>query len=94
MRYSYHNRIRQRISNGELSGIMQSENNDFAFILLFSTPPHTRPVRFHSVWRYEDVLDKYDFNIPPDLSELRNVAEVPDLSQLRGVSDDNIKRQN
>lgn len=54
--YPYHNRIRQRINNGELVGIQQG-TGEFAIILLFSTYPYTRTIREHSVWRYWDILN-------------------------------------
>ena len=57
--YPYHNRIKQRIRNGELIGVEKSESKEFAFVLLFSTPPHTRPIRHHAVWQYEEILKKY-----------------------------------
>lgn len=55
--YPYHNRIRQRINNGELVGVEQGIG-EFAIVLLFSTYPFTRPIRPHSVWRYWDILNK------------------------------------
>lgn len=55
--YPYHNRIRQRINNGELVGVEQG-TGEFAIVLLFSTYPFTRPIRPHSVWRYLDILNK------------------------------------
>ena len=54
--YPYHNRIRQRINNGELIGIEKSEKNDFAFVLVFNTFPFTRPIRHHSIYKYFDLL--------------------------------------
>lgn len=54
--YPYHNRIRQRINNGELVGVMPSEDKDFAFVLIFKTYPFTRPIRHHAVGRYLDIL--------------------------------------
>ena len=54
--YSYHNRIKQRIANGELVGIEKGEG-EFAIVLLFNTPPYRRPIRPHALWRYEGILD-------------------------------------
>ena len=54
--YPYHNRIRQRINNGELVGVMPSEDKDFAFVLIFKTYPFTRPIRHHAIGRYLDIL--------------------------------------
>jgi len=56
--YPYHNRIKQRINNGELIGIEESDNEEFAFVFVFNTPPFTRPIRHHSAYKYFDVLNK------------------------------------
>ena len=55
--YPYHNRILQRIKNGELIGF-EFTDGEFALILHFSTYPFTRPIREHSLWRYEKILRK------------------------------------
>ncbi len=57
--YPYHNRIRQRINNGELIGISESDKEEFAFVLIFKTEPFTRPIRPHAVAKYSDVLEVY-----------------------------------
>ena len=54
--YPYHNRIKQRIANGELIGIEQG-NSEFAIVFIFSTYPFTRPNRSGSLWRYSDILN-------------------------------------
>ena len=54
--YPYHNRIRQRINNGEFIGIEPSEKEEFAFVLVFSTYPFTRPIRHHAVGKYLDLI--------------------------------------
>ena len=54
--YPYHNRIRQRINNGELIGIEKSEKGEFAFVLVFNTFPFTRPIRHHAVYKYLDLI--------------------------------------
>ena len=54
--YPYHNRIRQRINYGEFIGIEPSENEDFAFVLVFKTYPFTRPVRHHAIEKYLDLI--------------------------------------
>ncbi len=56
--YPYHNRILQRIKNGELIGFEFCDSGEFAMILKFSTYPYTRPIREHAVWRYEEILGK------------------------------------
>ena len=48
--YSYHNRIRQRINNGELIGYHFADdypNIGEALVLEFSTFPPVRPIRPH-----------------------------------------------
>ena len=55
--YPYHNRIRQRINNGELVGIEESDKDEFAFVLVFNTYPFTRPIRHHDVHKYFDLLE-------------------------------------
>lgn len=55
--YPYHNRIRQRINNGELIGIEPSEKEEFAFVLVFNTFPFTRPIRHHAAYKYLDLLN-------------------------------------
>ena len=54
--YPYHNRIKQRILNGELIGIEDSDKEEFAFVLLFNTYPFTRPIRHHATYKYFDIL--------------------------------------
>ena len=54
--YPYHNKIRQRIKNGELVAIIQSEKEEFAFVLIFSTFPFTRPIRHQAVKKYLDLI--------------------------------------
>lgn len=57
--YPYHGMIRHRINNGELTGIVPSDNSEFAFVLIFSTFPYRRPIRHHAVCKYEDVIQKF-----------------------------------
>ncbi|MGN0796209.1 MAG: hypothetical protein ACI4MT_04565 [Christensenellales bacterium] len=59
--YSYHNRIRQRINNGEMVGIKKGRG-EFAFVLLFSTYPYERPIREHAAFRYEKELSEFSFD--------------------------------
>ncbi len=54
--YSYHNRIKQRIKNGELIGV-EKGSGEFAIVLIFSTPPFTRPIRERSLWQYKEILE-------------------------------------
>ena len=34
----------------------QSEKEEFAFVLVFNTPPFKRPIRHHSAYKYVDLL--------------------------------------
>ena len=46
--YSYHNRIKQRIKNGELTGfefVERHNNISPALLLYFDTEPNVRPIR-------------------------------------------------
>lgn len=61
--YPYHNRIKQRIKNGELVGYRFVENYPGigeALLLEFNTLPHIRPIRPHKYHEYVDILA--DFN--------------------------------
>lgn len=59
--YPYHNRIKQRIKNGELIKVRKIKDEVFAFVFIFKTYPYERPIRHTSVWRYADVLKEFDF---------------------------------
>ena len=54
--FPYHNRNIQRIRNGELVAVEESDKAEFAFVLVFSTYPFTRPIRHHSAYKYFDLL--------------------------------------
>ena len=57
--YPYHNRILQRIANGELVGYYEEQNYPKigeCIVLVFSTSPRLRPIRPHAFWRYEKIL--------------------------------------
>lgn len=56
MYYNYHAKNLERIRNGEYIGFEFCDDGEFALILKFSTPPFTRPIREHSVYKYEEVL--------------------------------------
>ena len=60
MRYSYHNRIKQRIRSGELVGHYWTDSYPrigMALVLVFSTEPFLRPIRPHRWEEYEGVID-------------------------------------
>lgn len=57
--YSYHNRIKQRIRNGELSGheyLDRYKQISPCLMLYFTTEPFTRPIRPHRFAEYEELL--------------------------------------
>ena len=57
--YSYHNRIKQRIRNGELIGYEFSKNYPKigeCLVLKFDTIPALRPIRPHKVPEYMKIL--------------------------------------
>lgn len=59
--YSYHNRIKQRINNGELVDHYFTENYPRigeALVLVFNTEPFFRPIRPHKYVEYVDILAK------------------------------------
>ena len=60
MYYNYHARNMERIKNGELIGFSFCDDKDYALILYFSTEPFSRPIRHHSVHKYEEILRGYN----------------------------------
>ena len=57
--YSYHNRIKQRIRNGELVSHYKADNYPGigqALVLVFNTPPFFRPNRHHKWDEYNEVI--------------------------------------
>ncbi len=64
MMYPYHNKIKQRIRNGELIGYRFVENYPNigkCLVLEFNSPPFTRPIRPHKYHEYATLLS----NIKP-----------------------------
>jgi hypothetical protein len=59
MYYNYHARNMERIRNGELLSYEFTDGGEFALILHFSTEPFHRPIREHSLWRYEKILKEF-----------------------------------
>lgn len=77
--YPYHNRIKQRIANGELIGyefIEKYKDISPCLMLYFSTEPHTRPVREHRFLEYQQLLG-LDSISPPDAYESISPANQP-----------------
>lgn len=61
--HPYHNRIKQRIKNGELTGyefVDDYKNIGECLLLHLSTPPFTRPVRPHKYHEYVDILIEWN----------------------------------
>lgn len=61
--YPYHNRIKQRIRNGELIGYKFVEDYPKigeCLVLQFSTCPPLRPVRPHKYVDYVDILAEWN----------------------------------
>ena len=59
MRYPYHNRIKQRIKNGELQEYYFTKsypNIGEALVLVFNTEPFLRPIRPHRWAEYESII--------------------------------------
>ena len=59
--YSYHNRIKQRIRNGELIDHYWTAcypNIGEALVLVFKTEPFLRPIRPHKWDEYQEYADK------------------------------------
>lgn len=57
--YSYHNRIKQRIKNGELEDYYYTDcypKIGEALVLVFSTAPFLRPIRPHQWINYADYI--------------------------------------
>jgi hypothetical protein len=57
--YPYHNKIKQRIRNGELvryEYVEQYKNISPCLLLYFSTEPFVKPIREHRFEEYEQLL--------------------------------------
>lgn len=57
--YPYHNRIKQRINNGELISYEFVEkyiNISPCLVLYFKTEPYVRPIRDHRFSEYRELL--------------------------------------
>ena len=60
--YPYHNKIKQRINNGELvryEYVEKYKNIQPALLLYFKTAPYIRPIRAHRFEAYEAMLKDY-----------------------------------
>lgn len=63
--YGYHQRIRQRIANGEMTGFRFVDDYPrigAALVLMFRTNPIVRPIRPHRWPEYAAILDQFGGN--------------------------------
>ena len=61
--YPYHNKIKQRIKNGELVGYLFKEDCPrigACLLLVFNTTPHFRPIRPHRYGEYVDLIVEWE----------------------------------
>jgi len=61
--YPYHNKIKQRINNGELvkyEFIDKFKQIQPALLLYFKTAPYIRPIREHRFAEYKELLKAYE----------------------------------
>lgn len=59
--YPYHNKIKQRIKNQELTSyeyVEKYKNISPCLLLYFDTEPKIRPIREHRFKEYEEILEK------------------------------------
>lgn len=62
--YPYHNRIKQRIKNGELIDFCfaaQYKQIGECLLLFFKTEPFVRPIRPHKYAEYNEILQRYGY---------------------------------
>ena len=63
--YPYHNAIKQRIMNGELTGyefVDDYKNIGECLLLYFNTFPPVRPIRPHKYHEYVEILAEWERN--------------------------------
>lgn len=63
--YPYHNKIKQRITNGELikfEFVEKYKDISPALLLYFKTEPHIRPIREHRLEEYKPLLKAWSQN--------------------------------
>ncbi len=60
--YPYHNKIKQRIHNGEMEAYYYCKNYPGigeCLVLVFKTEPILRPIRPHKYHEYQDMLGEH-----------------------------------
>ena len=64
--YPYHNKIKQRISNNELTGyeyVKQYKNISPCLLLYFDTEPKVRPIREQRFKEYEAIFNEQNITV-------------------------------
>ena len=82
--YPYHNRIKQRIANGEMIGyefLERYKNISPCLMLYFATEPHTRPIREHRFSEYQQILG-FDSIVLPDANNSTAHTNQPHGAEL------------
>lgn len=82
--YPYHNRIKQRIANGEMIGyefLERYKNISPCLMLYFATEPHTRPIREHRFSEYQQILG-FDSIVLPDANDSTTQTNQPHEAEL------------
>jgi hypothetical protein len=67
--YPYHNKIKQRINNGELitfEYVKSYKTIAPALLLYFKTEPYIRPIRAHRFEEYEVLFEQLGIKITPN----------------------------
>ena len=65
--YPYHNKIKQRIQNGELvkyEYVHKYKLIEPALLLYFKTEPYIRPIRIYRFEEYEKLFEQLGINNP------------------------------
>lgn len=64
--YSYHNTIKKRIRNGEMTNykfVKDYKNIGECLLLIFNTPPFERSIRPHKYHEYADILARWNKHV-------------------------------
>lgn len=78
--YPYHNRIKQRIANGELVGFeFVARYKDIApcLLLYFSTEPFVRPIRQHRFEQYRELLKQVGLKVNDQTANTESEPDAP-----------------
>lgn len=83
--YPYHNKIKQRIKNGELIGYKFEENYPRigkCLVLIFNTRPFIRPIRPHKYSEYTDLIAEFGSKV----NKAKDIAFVCDGKECESCS--------